>query len=194
MNEVRLKWIGPFTLEKAAHNSVFASEAASDPGLYVWVVQSGAHTLAYYVGETGATFARRHRSHLHSYRTGSYSIDRADALSRGRIEPLYQGFVYSKKARLLREPEFTARRAELDAELARCFAILRVYLAPLRSDQRSRRRIETGLVDTIIKVGAGLDGFEKVKWSRWPRLPGEPPIAVSCTGLSLRNFPVRYDA
>lgn len=191
---LQLTWTGPFSLAPDGPRSLFTCELAAEPGLYIWVAESRDGPRAYYVGETGVTFARRHRAHLNSYRTGSYSIDSAEALREGRIEALYRGFLYSGRARTIRQPEFTRRRPELEAELDRCLGILGVFLAPLRADQRTRRRVETGLLDAIISTKGGLEGFEQEKWSRWPRTPNEAPLLISGHGLPLLGLPNTFEA
>jgi len=180
-----LVWSGPFTLHPQGAASLFAADLAKSPGLYVWTVAAVTGRRAYYVGETSTSFAARHREHLRSYRTGSYSIHSSTRLREGSIDPVYQGFIYSRRAKATQLPIFMARRAELEAELAKVLDLVDVYAAPLVADQRTRRRLETGILDVILRCGSGLAGFEHEKWSRWPRLATELPITASLYGLPL---------
>jgi len=181
MSHLRLDWQGPWSLLESSATSLFAAPVAAQRGFYVWWVPTSHGRLAYYVGETGAGFAARHRGHLESYSVGSYSIHSAQAMRDGRLEPVYSGFVYSKRLRAERLPEFQRRHHELEEELRACLECIEVYTAAAELSERVRRRVETAILDAILVSRSHLAGFEKEKWSRRPRLPEEDPIIVTCT-------------
>ena len=89
---------------------------------------------------------------------------------------MYRGYVYGRRAKLIHFPIFQQRRAELTAVLAKVLDVIDIYVATLVSDQRTPRRIETARLDLILARKAGLAGFEKEKWSRWPRLVCESAL------------------
>lgn len=181
MSRLRLDWKGPWSLLETSSASLFESPVAAECGFYVWCVPTEHGRLAYYVGETGAGFATRHRGHLESYSTGSYSIHSAALLRAGTMEPVYAGYVYSKRRREERLPEFERRRSELDRELKACLECIEVFTAQAELTQRERRRVETAILDTILANSAHVLGFQNEKWSRQPRLASEQPITVECT-------------
>ena len=195
MSRLRLDWRGPWSLLESSTASLFGSSVAPECGFYVWCVPTDHGRLAYYVGETGTGFARRHRGHLESYSTGSYSIHRATALLAGTMESAYAGYVYSKRRRAERLPEFKRRRSELDRELRACLECLEVFTAQAKLTQRERRRVETAILDTILANGAHVLGFQNENWSRHPRLSSEQPISVECsTPLPLVRMVEQFEA
>jgi hypothetical protein len=132
---------------------------------------------------------------LRAYERGAYSIHRATSLAQGRRDPIYTGFLWSRKRRSALEPWFLEHLADLMGELTQTFKVFALFLAPLHAQQRLRRRVETAIVRLLLAHGGPEAAFLDDDLSTWDRLPEERPVSVSSTAAGvLRGLPVTFEA
>jgi hypothetical protein len=145
------------------------------------------------LGETGTSFARRHYAHFCEYTCGAYTIHDPQSFAAGRRAPRYTGFTYPKE-RWRRAQPFIDDFGAIAPVLTEMLGVLRLFLAPLESDQRTRRRIEGALSSLLSQADPEVSEFQGRK-ARWLRRPDEPPLKVtSASEWVLRGVPSVFEA
>lgn len=140
--QVHLVWEGPFAFPfRSDLPSVLSDPRAQRAGLYLWTFEiNGKGFKVNYVGESGQV-AVRMAEHLAEYLRGRYWFYDADALAHGKREPVYN---VSQDCESFRT-RFAALAPYLEAQLRSC----RLFLAPMNSGERLRRRVESALIQQL---------------------------------------------
>lgn len=145
---LNLRWQGPFEFESKARRGIIGSEAGAFAGVYVWAVETSRGLLPHYVGETKTSFARRHVEHFQLYASGAYSTRDSAAFAAGEDRRLHQG-PYRRANSFAEYQPFIDEFALMARHLAANLRLIRIFVAELVADQRTRRRVEAGLVDAF---------------------------------------------
>jgi hypothetical protein len=194
MIDLSLTWYGPYDFTSKRQRSLFTAllrrNQASTYGQW-------RHLPAFW----STTWARRTpvlrvitNEHFCEYTSGAYTIHRAESFAAGRRDPLYKGFAYSKE-RWRRVMSFINGFGGLAAELVSRLDLLRLFVAPLRSTQRIRRRIEGALIHALYSGDAEVSAFQEEKMRAWTRHPHEEPIRISSkSAVVLRGVPHAFEA
>jgi hypothetical protein len=176
MRELRMSFYGPFGwgADKSIP-SIYDSEHSDKAGIYIWtVLTTEGDELAWYVGETGRSFAKRFREHQHKQAIGSYNIYEPEKFILGQKIRIWGG-----KYGPTREPEldFNSRFERVKETAARFMQTNRFHVAPIQGDpsgilgaEEFRSRAEAGLAHHFYTqegvVGKFIDNVEYLKESR----------------------------
>jgi len=180
--EPRIDFQGPFSWFGGDLPCVFDSDAAKHMGVYVWTANTSHGEFAYYIGDTGRTFAARFLEHLKEYASGVYRIYDADAFTLGEKRLVWLGSLSRpKEERQAAVLEFFNRMEEFAPQLRAFLHTHRLYLAPFEGEQRLRRRIEAGLARHWYDQQGLIGEFQDPGiWYQW-RKADEQPIEVTVT-------------
>ena len=195
LSTVTLSWRGSYRLRVGVSDSLFTAPDATETGLYLWTTATPSGQLIQYVGETGAGFATRHRTHLKALRSGQDTIDRATSFAAGRRDPVYRGYLWSETQRMVQDPIFRAGQAEFLAELDRLLDVVQIFIAPLHAEKRILWRIETAIVRRIRAAGTTRWRFSNRTYALW--IAGRREAALRVVSRSehvLRGLPSQFEA
>ncbi|MFZ2423432.1 MAG: GIY-YIG nuclease family protein [Anaerolineae bacterium] len=152
---------------------------ASNPGIYLWTVQTDSGELVYYVGETGRSFVARMAEHLTQQLSGMYHIYEPESFRNGVKHALWRGAYGQEK-----EPSGVAGFLDLLPTIAPSLAsfvrLMRFRLAPLDAERRLRERIEVAIALHLKDQPDPIGSFQEegVRYRR--RLPDEVLVTVTC--------------
>jgi hypothetical protein len=190
---IELCWQGPFSWFTDLDESVFACPCAESPGIYVWTADVDEGRLAYYVGQTTRAFGQRMYEHFTEYTRGAYSIRDADLLSRGRVEKLYNGFLWPKEP-WRRAGGFVDKAAELLPLALAEMRVIRIWFAELEASQRIQRRVEGAIVKALYEANLPYD-LPEPGYRLDLRQANEDPIRVRFTPENfLLGLPAELEA
>ena len=176
--EPRIDFQGPFSLFGGDLPCAFQAEAAQHKGVYVWTANTPHGELAYYIGDTDRSFAKRFLEHLKEYASGGYRIHEAEAFKRGEKKLLWLGFNRPVEERRAAFFEYFERMEEFIPQLRAFLHTHRLYLGPFDGDQRLRRRIEAGLARHLYDQPGIIGEFQEPGvWYQWKK-DDEPPISA----------------
>jgi hypothetical protein len=181
--EVQLLLEGPYQwLDGIASDYLFAAASLEGAGLYLWTYPTIHGEMAYYVGETGRSFAGRMREHLSSYVSGRYTFYDPAAFSRAQKLIVWEGMW--RPGQETRVADFLGRHEEIIPALAEFLRRLRFYLGPTDCDTRTRKRIEAALADSFSAQPPPVGTFqdEGIRYER--RRDHEGQLRVRVSGAS----------
>lgn len=169
---------GPFCLLAGADLPWFFNErSATDSGIYLFTVRTGAGERVAYVGETGRAFRERLREHLFLYLNGTYNIYDSSQFAVGTLVELWHGMLHLNDAR--RAHEFLARHRELVPHLDRQLRTLRIWLLRTTVDRRTRRLMESAIARALKGKPAPIGTFHEAGVRYEYREAGEPSVKFS---------------
>lgn len=189
-----LAWQGPFGFTSHSAQPLLTASAGADAGVYFWAVRTVDGPRAHYVGEAGGSFAARHVEHFRAYASGIYNTRDADALAGGNDVILNEGALWRRR------PPAAAQRFIDNFE---CFAhhtvrsinLIDIYVAAIECDQRTRRRLEGGLVTALYAAPPEMLRLFPPGYRVWRRNPVESPLLVQCDNPpDVPGFPTRFEA
>jgi hypothetical protein len=144
MTRLDLHFDGPFSWRTdTSARCIFSETTAKHKGLYLWTIPLPEGHLVYYIGETGRSFASRHKEHLREHMAGFYHLFEPTALADGRKQLLWNG-MYGRKTRESLQDLFS-RWGELAPVIEKQTKIIQFFLAPCDVDINVRREIEREL-------------------------------------------------
>jgi len=183
--KVLIEFGGPFQwLDPTNPDYLFNASVASKSGLYFWSVMTQEVELVYYVGETGRSFAKRHEEHLLAYIGGLYRFYDAVALRRGDKYLLWPGMWQGE--RIARAEKYIADLPTLAPQLGAFLRVLRLYVAPIETEPRVRKRVEAGLADAFYRLGDGRHLQDNdIRYNRRQLGEDEMVVQVSCSAAIL---------
>jgi hypothetical protein len=177
-SELTVEFQGPLSwIKSSANASIFYSEVAKLPGVYLWTVRTPIGDLVYYVGETGVDFRTRMREHYKEQLSGMYHIYDPDQFSLGEKRELWRG-VYGKGGE--RDfSKFLEILPEIAPILVRFVSSILFYVAPLNFAKRLRKRFEAALANYLYAQPGVVGAFQDKNIRYDPRLQDESPVRVS---------------
>ena len=173
---IDLTWYGPFLWFGKDDASVFQFSQASRPGIYLWTVPHQDGHLIYYVGETGKSFTERLTAHAKEYLSGTYRIYEPNKFALGEKELIWPDTWMQGTQRLI--PEFMARYEELAPLLQEFLLKMRIFLGPIETDARTRKRIEAEIAKTTTHLAVRTNKFQETEIRYARRTPDENPVTV----------------
>jgi hypothetical protein len=157
---MNLQVLGPFRIYSNDSENIFHNPIAKESGIYIYAVPyEEKRFLASYVGETGASFLKRIKEHTINTLGGYYRIYDPAALKKGKKELLWNGLWKSTRQGYFNE--FMERYRELAPLIYDFHTMFSVFLVPLESEPRLRRRIESAIANHLYQqpepVGTFMD-------------------------------------
>ncbi len=160
-------------------------------GIYFWAIKVGDSFRLTHIGQTGTSFYQRMKEHIINTLGGNYRISDADALARGEVKSLWEGLW--REGHRERLPEFLHDSTRLFEAAKRNLKMEKIFLAPIVTEDRMRRRIEGAIAKQIRK--------DKTASSLFPpdirvlgRLTTESPIPVRIiTPVKVLGLPEQLD-
>jgi hypothetical protein len=173
-----LEFYGPFKLCGTEGKLLFDQEMARLEGVYLWTVRFRDGFLINYVGETGTSFYRRMKDHMIQSLGGNYRICDAEQLLKGRKEILWNG-MWRKGTRDLMPVFVDEKYVELAPRIRNFLRVLDIFIAPIETDRRTRRRIEGAIAFSLREQADPVGSIvtEDVRYTG--RKQGETPIQVT---------------
>lgn len=176
MEVITARWHGPYTWYGAQAESIFQVSASQLLGVYVWTAPVNGQHLGFYVGETGRSFAIRHRVHAKEYHTGEYRIYDPESFARGQLLLVRDGRFFSKRRWHI--PEKAPRSPDLDRLAYQFLDKMRIFVMPMEGSTRIRKRVEGAIA---MRLGAqplfaGAFNDLKVRWA--VRHSNEDPLLL----------------
>ncbi len=145
-----LHFHGPFTLIAEGPDNLFKQKSAKQGGVYLWTFKGEDGYVIDYVGEASHVQGR-FVEHLQEQLNGRYSIYDPEKLKEGIRELQWQGYLW-RKDEYLRVLDFIRDGENHMQLLQRMLAECRVFYAPIEATSRIRKRIESGILNNIMKM------------------------------------------
>jgi hypothetical protein len=143
-----LTFHGPFPLASTEVDVLGSCPYREQSGVYLWCVPTDAHNfVVIYIGETGTSFYQRTKEHVINTLGGNYEICDPNAL-RASISKIVWTGLWRKGTRD-KMSEFIRRLPELVTTIQGYLELHRVFVAPIETDTRTRKRIEGELASII---------------------------------------------
>lgn len=160
-------------------------------GVYFWAIKVNDSFRITHIGQTGTSFYQRMKEHIINTLGGNYRISDSDALGRGEVKSLWEGLW--REGHRERLPEFLRDSTKLLEAAKRNLKMEKIFVAPLDTEDRMRRRIEGAIAKQIRK--------DKVASSLFPpdirvlgRLTTEAPIPIRIvTSVKILGLPEQLD-
>jgi hypothetical protein len=150
MIERTLHFDGPFSWQTDCEVAcIFSSEAGKNKGIYLWTLQIPEGRVVSYVGETGRSFASRHREHLREHMAGFYHLFDVDSLARGEKRLVWNG-MYGKRTRESLQSLFL-RWSDLAPVIEKHTRLFQFFLAEYEGESDVRREIERELASCLAR-------------------------------------------
>lgn len=118
-------------------------------GIYFWAIKVGDSYRVTHISQTGTSFYQRMKEHIINTLGGNYRISDADALAHGEMKILWDGLWREGKRERL--PEFLRDSTRLLEMAKRNLKLEKIFVAPIQTEDRMRRRIEGAIAKTIRK-------------------------------------------
>ena len=190
-----LEWQGPFEFSSLAGRSIFSAEAGKGRGIYAWGVETPNGLLPHYVGETDTSFSRRHLEHFKAYADGTYSTRNGELFGNGKEDVVFPGRYWKKGVPINHHQPFIDGFAEMAKHIVTMLGTIRIYVAELSTDQRTRRRVEAGLVDGLYRAPEEARSLFAKGYRTWRRRVSEDVILVDCANPPpIVGFPLSFEA
>jgi hypothetical protein len=139
-----LRFEGPFSWRRdGPAKCIFDAPQGRLSGIYLWTFSTSEGRFAYYVGETGRSFASRHMEHLREHMAGFYHLLDYKALQKGQKVVVWNGR-YGIKTRESIHSLF-ARWRELSPFIEEQTKFMEFFLAESDLDVHVRRELERSL-------------------------------------------------
>jgi hypothetical protein len=191
-DELIVPFAGPFAWPGTPGTpSVFYAEEARKAGLCLWTVPLPDGHLIYYVGETGRSFHMRLRQHYEELVSARYHVYSAVEFARGEKLALWPGHWDVADHKSVEECKANCTR--LSDQIREMMLVLRLFLAPLSCDKRTRQRVEAAIAQPLYAVSGKVGAFQDRGVRYDPRLPNEQPIpCVVGSPVPLLGVPERF--
>jgi hypothetical protein len=191
-DEIVVPFAGPFAWPGTPDTPcVYDADEARKIGIYLWTVPLPDGHLVYYVGETGRSFEIRLGQHYEELVSARYHVYSAAEFARGEKLVLWPGRwdVKDRKS----DDECKANCQRLSGAIREMMLTLRLFLAPMSCDTRTRRRIEAAIAQPLYAVPGNVGAFQDRGVRYDPRMAAEEPIAcVVNSPVPLLGVPERF--
>jgi len=160
-------------------------------GIYFWAIKVGDSFRLTHISQTGTSFYQRMKEHIINTLGGNYRISDADALARGEMKILWDGLW--REGTRERLPEFLRDSTRLLEAAKRNLKMEKIFVAPIETEDRMRRRIEGAIAKQVRK--------DKIASSLLPpdirvlgRLTTEAPLPIRIiTPVKILGLPEQLD-
>ena len=172
-----LTFYGPFPLASTDVDVLGSCPYREQKGLYLWCVPTDEHRLVItYIGETGTSFYQRTKEHVINALGGNYEICDPTALRAGITKIEWTGLW--RKGTRDKMPDFIRRLPELVPTIQGYLELHKVFVAPIDTDPRTRKRIE-GELASIIRATTPCLISPDVRYVKRNYLEEAIPFAIS---------------
>lgn len=176
MPEKTLNFMGPFSMISEKPRFLFDDDIAQKPGIYMWTIKGRNGYLVDYVGETGKNIQSRFLVHFQAQFTGKYNIFEPDKLKKGERSYLWRGYHWRKNEIDEKVKDFFRNTEEHLSQIITLFREYKIFVASIRTTQRIRKRIETGIINELLKNEIYSKGLQNPPQLRTSLKPNEKPI------------------
>jgi hypothetical protein len=159
-------------------DSVLISPESGKTGVYLWTVPYQEKYLAYYVGETGKSFAHRTMQHTQYYLNGFYRVYDPKEFVKGSKSLIWGGMWKTGRKGPDTMLEFLNQYTELSTEIDKFLKAFRIFLAPLDSERRIRQRIEAAINSRLCEQPGIVGSFQDKDIKYLPKRADEDAILV----------------
>lgn len=160
-------------------------------GVYFWAIKVDNSYRITHIGQTGTSFYQRMKEHIINTLGGNYRISDPDALGRGEVKSLWEGLW--REGHRERLPEFLRDSTRLFEAAKRNLKMEKIFLAPIVTEDRMRRRIEGAIAKQIRKDKAASSLFP-ADIRVLGRLTTEAPIPIRIiTPVKILGLPEQLD-
>jgi len=186
---MEMKWYGPYKWYGKGEDSFFNTEnkeeIIKESGIYLLTIPFESEYLTYYVGETRRPFVERFKEHTRYYLSGHYRVYDPREFAKGKTQTLKWGGTWKPERQ---DPkymlEFLNKYSELSTVIYKFLGRLRIFIAPLKTDDRVLKRIESAIVARLRDQKSLMEEDDTVKYTLDRGLrPGEEPISVTMTSF-----------
>lgn len=173
-----LKFEGPFGLCKDSVYPLLNQTVANEQGVYIFTIpyRLGGYLVSY-VGETGVSFGKRIKDHVIQTIGGNYRICDPDYLLRGEEIVLWNGLW--RQGTRDKVMEYLEQFEELAPSIHKLFRIKVIFVAPLKTDKRIRRRLEGAIAIHIKSMPKPVSSLLPADIRYHVRKKCEEPISVA---------------
>ena len=98
MDNLTLKFFGPYSFLGEPEINVFSQDDAMHPGIYIWTVQLNNKFLIHYVGMTNKSIGNRLHEHIQKILSGVYSIHDPNRMLQGELNTIWSGLGWGKES------------------------------------------------------------------------------------------------
>jgi hypothetical protein len=169
---------GPFSwINQPQIPSLWEAPELSKPGIYIWTVELPEGHLIFYVGETGTSLRQRLGEHYKKLTTAQYHVYDPAQFARGKRVSLWPGTFRNVKS----VAECDAALPMLRKPITEIVRMLRLFIAPLDCDLRTRRRIEAAIAQPLYSISGMIREFQDPTIRYHAREAGEASIACRLT-------------
>ena len=144
-----VKFEGPFPAYSETQDVLANCKHRKAGGVYFWAIKVNDSFRLTHIGQTGTSFYQRMKEYIINTLGGNYRICDSDALTRGEVKVLWDGLWREGKRELL--PEFLRRSTPLFEAAKRNLKLEKIFVAPMDTPDRMRRRIEGAIAKQIRK-------------------------------------------
>jgi hypothetical protein len=174
-DDIIVSFAGPFSWHGMPHAPcVYDANEARKIGIYLWTVPLPDGHLIYYVGETGRSFEIRLRQHYEELVSARYHVYSAAEFARGEKAMLWPGHWDVADRKSCEECKANCER--LTEPIREMMLAIRLFLAPLSCDKRTRQRIEAAIAQPLYAMPGKIGAFQDRGVRYDPRLPHEQPM------------------
>lgn len=184
ISELALIFQGPFSL--VGDNAIIAHSFGKESGIYLWTVETPKGFETLYVGKTNVSFSNRTAQHLKDQFSGKDGFCDANALRKGKKDPIWRGTVGNPDVNIL---DFRHNLQKYSPLLQDFIRTVKFFGAPLRVESdRMLLRVEGAIINHLQSLeGKFIDGTLHSK--RWKTEPGIPARVECPAQLKLVGFP-----
>lgn len=160
-------------------------------GVYFWAIKVGDSYRVTHISQTGTSFYQRMKEHIINTLGGNYRISDPTALAQGEMKILWDGLW--REGTRERLADFLRASTHLHEMAKQNLKLEKIFVAPMQTEDRMRRRIEGGIAKTIRK--------DKLASSLLPpdirvlgRLTTESPLPIRIvTPVKILGLPEQLD-
>jgi hypothetical protein len=188
-----LRFSGPFRwFAGDGVESIFDVSVGKNSGVCLWTVDTTDGELVYYVGETGRSFAVRHKEHLIEQLSGGYHIYEPGPFVRGEKVLLWRGMYGPGCERSLEG--FVRKLPELAVSLSKFVNMMCFHVAPFDGALRLRKRVEAAIALHLRGQASPVGSFQDDGVSYAPRTVDETAIDIELAfDRAIRGLPSRVE-
>jgi hypothetical protein len=128
----------------------------------------------------------RFRQHRRKFFSGEYTVLDIEQLCRGHRSEIWHGFGWTEEKRI----EYSRRKPEIDEAVRKELAGLRIFVADVGPEQRTRQRLEAKVFDLLYQQPPPLCDLPDRGVFLARRRAGEKPIPVR-SDSAVRLFGIR---
>lgn len=178
MENLEICFHGPYNLGKNEDECILLNTIGREKGVYLWTVRFENKYLTYYVGETGVSFAYRTMEHVKNTLQGQYSLFEPEEFALGKKILLWNGMWKKRRNDPSTMHEFLHKYPEFGPKYFDFLMLMRFFVAPVKSSQRLRQRMEAAIADSLYKQPGIVGAFQDKGIRYLPRRSDEPPVCL----------------